>query len=130
MNRFLKILYIILGTICIVLGTLGVFIPGLPVTPFLLLASSLYLRSSDKLYNKLISNKLLGKYIVRYRQNKGMTIKTKIYSIIVMWFMIALSTLFLIEKVEIKLIVTAVGIIGSIVMGLVIKTVKLNNSKS
>ncbi len=130
MNRFLKILYIFLGTICIVLGTLGVFIPGLPVTPFLLLASSLYLRSSDKLYNKLISNKLLGKYIRRYRENKGMTIKIKIYSILMMWLMIAISAFFLIEKVEIKLILTAVGIIGTVVMGFVIKTVKLNNSKS
>jgi hypothetical protein len=130
MNRFLKILYIFLGTLCIVLGTLGVFIPGLPVTPFLLLASSLYLRSSDKLYNKLIRSKLLGKYIIRYRKNKGMTIKTKIYSLLLMWVMIAISTLFLIDKLEIKIIVAAVGIIGTVVMGFVIKTVKLSNSKS
>lgn len=130
MNRFLKILYIFLGTLCIVLGTLGVFIPGLPVTPFLLLASSLYLRSSDKLYNKLIRSKLLGKYIIRYRKNKGMTIKTKIYSLVLMWVMIAISTLFLIDKLEIKIIVAAVGIIGTVVMGFVIKTVKLSNSKS
>jgi uncharacterized protein len=125
MNKFLKILFVLLGTLCIALGTLGVFIPGLPVTPFLLLASALYLRSNERLYNKLIGNKFLGKYIIRYQKNKGMTLKTKIYSILLMWVMISVSVFFVIDDIVIKIIVVAVGLIGTVVMGFIVKTIEL-----
>lgn len=120
----LKILFIILGTICVLLGILGIFIPGLPTTPFLLLSAALYIRSSDKLYNKLINNKILGKYILTYQKNKGMTKKAKVYSISLMWIMISCSVIFFIKIFYVKAIVIAVGIIGTIIMGFVVKTVK------
>jgi uncharacterized membrane protein YbaN (DUF454 family) len=126
----LKIFLIILGTICISLGILGIFIPGLPTTPFLLLAASLYVRSSDKLYNKLINHKILGKYIYNYRKNKGITKKTKIYSIILMWVMISCSVIFFIKIFYVKIIVLTVGLIGTIIMGFVIKTVNLPDQNS
>ena len=68
MSYFYKVLLIILGTIFLGLGILGIFIPGLPTTPFLLLTAALYLRSSQRLYQKLISNKILGKYIQNYTE--------------------------------------------------------------
>ncbi|MDR2009864.1 MAG: YbaN family protein [Bacteroidales bacterium] len=126
----MKIFLIILGTICISLGILGIFIPGLPTTPFLLLAASLYVRSSDKLYNKLINHKILGKYIYNYRKNKGITKKTKIYSIILMWVMISCSVIFFIKIFYVKIIVLTVGLIGTIIMGFVIKTVNLPDQNS
>jgi len=130
MKGFLKTIFIFLGTICIALGILGIIVPGLPATPFLLLAAWLFLRSSDRLYNKLISNKLLGKYILRYQKNKGMTIKTKIYSILLMWSMITISVVFAIEAFEIRAIVVLIGIVGTVVMGFIIKTIKEENQKS
>ncbi|PKP21255.1 MAG: DUF454 domain-containing protein [Bacteroidetes bacterium HGW-Bacteroidetes-20] len=115
---------IFLGTISLGFGILGIFIPGLPTTPFLLLTASLYLRSSQKLYQKLIANKYLGKYIIRFNEEKGITKIGKIYSISIMWLMITLSVLFLIQLLIVKIIVISVGIIGTIVMGFLLKTIK------
>lgn len=124
MKKLVQILLIILGTISLGFGILGIFIPGLPTTPFLLLTASLYLRSSQKLYQKLIANKYLGKYIIRFNEEKGITKIGKIYSISIMWLMISLSVLFLIETLILKIVVITVGIIGTIVMGFLLKTIK------
>lgn len=120
----LKLLYIVLGSISLFLGVLGVFLPGLPTTPFLLLSAALYCRSSEKLYNKLLANKYLGAYIHTFRKNKGMTLRTKLFSLCIMWFMIALSSIFLIDSSAIIIAVLAVGITGTVVMGFIIRTVK------
>lgn len=124
MKTVAKILLIIAGSISLGLGVLGIFIPGLPVTPFMLLSAWLFFRSSQTLYNKLLNNRFLGKYIRNYRKNKGMTLKIKLWSIFLMWAMISISTIFMIEEMPIKLIVITVGLIGTIVMGFIIKTVK------
>ncbi len=120
----IKILYIVLGSLSVFLGIIGIVVPGLPTTPFMLLAAWFYIRSSDKLYNKLINNKFLGKYIYRYKENKAIPLSTKIYSILVMWLMIAFSVGFFINSIPAKIVVVATGIIGTIVMGFVIKTLK------
>lgn len=123
MSRFVKILFIFLGTISLVLGVIGIFIPGLPTTPFLLLTAALYVRSSEFLYNKLISNNFLSGYIRNYSEKKGISLRIKIYSISIMWLMITLSTLFLIDLYWVDILVIFIGFIGTIVMGFVLKTV-------
>lgn len=120
----IKIIYIFLGCLSVFLGVLGIIIPGLPTTPFLLLAAWFFLRSNNKLHKLLINNNILGNYIRKYENNKAISIRTKIYSIAIMWVMISLSTIFLIESNFIKVIVLIVGLIGTIVMGFVIKTFK------
>jgi uncharacterized membrane protein YbaN (DUF454 family) len=117
-----RILLIIAGSLFLALGALGVFIPGLPTTPFLLLAAGLYLRSSEKLHKRLINHRYLGKYIHRYHTRKGMSMRTKIYAILMMWAMIALSAWLFIDELCIRLLLLALGITGSIVMGFVVKT--------
>ena len=124
MKKLIQYFLIFLGTISLGFGILGIFIPGLPTTPFLLLTASLYLKSSQKLYQKLIANKYLGKYIIRFNEEKGITKIGKIYSISIMWLMITLSVLFLIESLILKIVVITVGIIGTIVMGFLLKTIK------
>jgi len=115
---------IILGTLSLFLGILGIFVPGLPTTPFLLLSASLYVKSSDKLYLKLINSKFLGKYIRNYRKNRGLSLKAKIRSLTIMWIMISCSVIFFIPNYHVKIIVLVVGLIGTYVMGFKIKTVK------
>jgi len=124
MNRFAKFLLILLGTISLALGVLGIFVPGLPTTPFLLLTAALYMRSSQKLYNKLIGNKYVGPYVVDFYQKKGMTLKEKVRALSLMWGMIFISTFFFIENKNIDLIVIGVGLIGTLVMGFVVKLSK------
>jgi uncharacterized membrane protein YbaN (DUF454 family) len=120
--NFLKILLIILGTLSLLIGIVGIVVPGLPTTPFLLLTAALYIRSSDKLYNKLISNKHLGKYIIEFQTRKALPMKTKIISLIMMWTMITLSCSFFLESVWIRIVVIALGIIGSVVMFFILPT--------
>ena len=73
-SKFLliRILWITLGSTFVAIGTIGIFVPGLPTTVFMILAAACYVRSSEKLYNWLIRNKTFGKYIKDYREGKGM----------------------------------------------------------
>jgi Uncharacterized protein conserved in bacteria len=118
-----KIILIVLGTLSLGIGIIGIVVPGLPTTPFLLLTAGLYVKSSDRLYQKLISNRYVGSYILEYQANKGMTKRAKLYAIGLMWAMITLSCLLFIHPLSIKLVVVAVGAIGTAVMGFVVPTV-------
>lgn len=120
-----KLLLIFLGTVSLAIGVIGIFVPGLPTTSFLLITAFLYARSSERLYQKLLSNKYVGPYITTFRKYKGMTLKSKISSISMMWLMIFISTYFFIPQQTVKLIVIGVGVIGTIVMGFVVRTVKI-----
>lgn len=119
----LKPILILIGTLSLCLGIIGIAVPGLPTTPFLLLTAGLYLRSSDRLYQKLISSKYFGSYITRYHASKGLTKRDKISAIITMWFMIGLSCLFFITSPNVRVIVLIVGLTGTVVMGWLIPTV-------
>jgi uncharacterized membrane protein YbaN (DUF454 family) len=125
----LKMLWIFLGTLSLVLGIIGIVVPGLPTTAFLLLAAWFYVRSSERLYQKLISNKYLGPYILDFREKKGMTRRTKIQAIGTMWVMITISCVFLINSLTVILIVVGLGIVGTVVMGIIIRTVDPGDKK-
>ena len=73
-----KYLLIISGTVSLLLGVIGIVIPVLPTTPFLLLSTFCYLHSSKSLYNWLINNKIFGKYIYNYVNFKAIKKNTKI----------------------------------------------------
>lgn len=81
----MKTICIILGTISLALGILGIFLPLLPTTPFLLLTATLYFRGSPRLYQWLLSHKHLGPYIRNFRENKAMPLRAKIISLLLMW---------------------------------------------
>ncbi len=87
----MKIVYIVLGSISLGLGILGIFLPVLPTTPFLLLAAGLYCKGSPKLYDWLLNNRYLGAYIRNYRENKAITLRNKVVSVATMWATILLS---------------------------------------
>lgn len=85
LNLATKIILNVIGTICVLLGILGAILPLLPATPFLLLASACYIRSSDRLYRRLTTNRYLGPYILNFREKRGLPLKAKVYSIILLW---------------------------------------------
>jgi uncharacterized membrane protein YbaN (DUF454 family) len=109
-----KILFIVLGAISLTLGIIGIFVPGLPTTSFVLLTAYLWARSSEKLYNKLLNHKFLGGYIRDFQ--KGVSVRTKIRSVSIMWTMILISSFVFIQNWYIRGILLLVGIIGTIVM--------------
>ncbi len=81
----MKLLFAILGVLSIALGVIGIFLPLLPTTPFLLLSAALFVRSSPRLYNWLMQNPVLGRYITNYRENKAIPLRAKYTSITLIW---------------------------------------------
>ncbi|MCG8572146.1 MAG: YbaN family protein [Spirochaetes bacterium] len=110
----LKIIYIALGTISLGLGIIGIFLPGLPTTPFLLLSAALYVRSSQRLYHWLIEHKWFGGYIKNFQERKAMTLKAKILSLFMMWSMIICSVVFFVNNIYIKYLLFGLAIVGTI----------------
>lgn len=102
-----KILFIILGIICSLIGTIGIFIPVLPTTPLLLLAAWFFVRSSDSLYGWLLNHKVLGIYIRSYIKYRGVDKKYKIFAIIMVWVTILFSTT-LVDKLILKVLLIAI----------------------
>ena len=84
----IRALLIILGTLCVALGVLGMFLPVLPTTPFLLLAAICYARSSERFYHWLMTNRWCGEYIRNYREGRGIPLKQKVLSILLLWLTI------------------------------------------
>ncbi|WP_455586720.1 YbaN family protein [Bacteroides sp.] len=108
----MKTLYIILGTISLTLGVLGIFLPLLPTTPFLLLTAALYFRGSPRLYQWLLNQKHLGPYIRNFRENKAIPLRAKIISLLLMWGTMLYCIFFLIPLVWVKalLFLIAIGV--------------------
>jgi len=127
--NLLKPILVSFGTMSLGLGIIGIVVPGLPATPFFLLSAGLYLRSSEKLYQKLLSNKWTGYYIIQYQTNKGLTKRSKIGAIVFMWSMIALSCLAFITSIPVKTGIIIAGLIGTFVMGFLIPTAHLSNDE-
>jgi uncharacterized membrane protein YbaN (DUF454 family) len=121
---FLKAIWIFLGCISLCLGVVGIFVPGLPTTPFILLTAYFFMKGSKKLHELLINNKILGPYILNYQNNKGLTKQQKIISISAMWIMIGLSSLVFIEPLYLKIVVGALGVLGTTVIWLFIPLAK------
>ncbi|WP_226085034.1 YbaN family protein [Mesobacillus sp. S13] len=94
MNFALKALLIIIGTLSIALGVIGIVVPLLPTTPLILLGAACYVKASDELYQKLIKNKWLGRYIKDFREKNGITLKNKVLSLSLMWISITGTILF------------------------------------
>ena len=117
-------LLIILGTLSLLLGLVGIFLPGLPTTPLVLLAAGLYSHSSRRLHLALLRSRLFGPRIRQYQKNKGLTKKEKIYSLSLMWGMILLSAVFFIDHLVVKVLVLLAGLYGSYVMGIRLPTVE------
>jgi len=123
LTKPVRILLISLGTIFIAIGVAGIFIPILPTTPLILLATALYARSSEKFYLWLLSNKIFGRHIKNYREKRGISIWVKVFTLSLLWVTISLS-IFLgteILWVRILLFIIAVGVTIHI---LSIKTLK------
>jgi uncharacterized membrane protein YbaN (DUF454 family) len=105
------------GLVCVVLGAIGIVLPILPTTPFLLAAAGCFCKSSTKMYNWLLNNKWFGDYIRNYREGRGLPLKTKITALAFLWITIGVSTVFFLNRLlppqfvlPIQLIMVAVAV--------------------
>jgi len=105
-------LWIIGGTVCVGLGILGIILPVLPTTPFLLLAAFCYGRGSMRFYHWLVNQSRLGDYIRSYQEGRGIPLKQKMMAIALLWLTIGFSIGFVVTTWWVKaiLVVVAVGV--------------------
>jgi uncharacterized membrane protein YbaN (DUF454 family) len=109
-NRAVRALLIIAGTVSLVFAAIGLVLPLLPTTPFLLLAVACYCRSSERLYTWLINNKWFGAYIKNYREGKGIPLKTKVFAVTVLWVTISISALVLVPILIVQVVLLVIAI--------------------
>jgi uncharacterized membrane protein YbaN (DUF454 family) len=105
-----KIFFIVIGTLSLGLGILGIFLPLLPTTPFLLLTAACYANSSENLLKKLLDNRYIGKYIIDYQKNKGIRKSVKIYVLSLLWATITVSIICFTGSIWIQILLGCVAV--------------------
>ncbi len=107
-----KLLLMSAGVLAVGLGVIGVFLPLLPTTPFLLLAAACFIRSSDKLYEWLTNHRWFGTYIKNYREHRATTRMTKVVTLALLWGTIGYTALVVFDGWQLRtlLLVVALGV--------------------
>ena len=103
-------IYIALAFTFIAIGIIGVILPILPTTPFLLLALWFFSKSSLRWKHWLLSNKLCGGYLKNYYNGNGIPLRTKAYIVTLLWTTISMSALCSTDKIWLKVILFTIAI--------------------
>ena len=119
-------LWLLAGHVSVLAGTIGIFLPLLPTTPFLLLAAVCYERSSPRLRQWLYANRYLRYYLDHYREGSGVPLAVKVQSLACLWLMLGLSALFLQQQcrqqppaftlVELLVCIALITLLGSLLL--------------
>ncbi|MEF9943734.1 MAG: YbaN family protein [Burkholderiaceae bacterium] len=107
---WLRGLLIAAGWLCVALGLLGVFLPLLPTTPFLLLAAACFARSSPRFHAWLLANRTFGPVIYQWEAKRTIPKKTKLIAIAMMLVMLSTSIVFFVRPLGLKLLLAALGL--------------------
>ncbi|HYD93701.1 MAG TPA: YbaN family protein [Noviherbaspirillum sp.] len=118
----MKILLNVIGSIAVVLAILGIFLPLLPTTPFLLLASACYLRGSERMHRWLRNHRLFGEYLRNFEDNRALPLRAKVVTLVLLWASMAYS-IFVVEMLLLKVMLLVIAI-GVTIMILRMKTLE------
>ena len=109
-SQTMRIVLVIIGTISVALGVLGIFLPLLPTTPFLLLATACYARSSTRFHSWILNNPILGEYIRNYTEKRALTRRTKITGITVLWLAMLATIAFVVSNWILRLVLLGIAV--------------------
>jgi hypothetical protein len=98
------------GAASLSVGAVGVFLPLLPTTPFLLIAAACFMRSSDRHYQWLISHKVFGPYIRNYREHGAVTRHAKIVTLGLLWGTMGITAFGFVDSLAVRVILAAIAI--------------------
>lgn len=124
MNKVRKMIYVIVGCISLLLGSIGILLPVLPTVPFLILTSYCFARGSSRFDTWFKSSKIYKKYLESFVTNKSMTLKQKIYTSTFADIMIAFP-LIILDNLYIKLFLISVVIFKYYYFTFKVKTIKV-----
>ena len=122
-EKTLKLIYIIFGTVSLVFAFIGVVLPIIPTTPFVLLSAACYYKGSERLHGWLSRNELFGPIIRDYEEHRGMRKATKIKALTIMWAAVLGSALLVLDTLKMRALVLVIAVIGTVSM-LRIKTIE------
>jgi len=116
-----KYFYLVSGFLLVAIGVIGIFLPLLPTTIFLILASVCFVKSSPRAHAWLRNHKVLGGYIDNYQNKTGLTVKSKVVNIVLLWISISVSAFLLTDELYIKILLFGIAV-GVTIHLLMIKT--------
>lgn len=99
-----------LGTVCVGLGVVGLFVPMMPGTVFLIVAAACFARASKRFYNRLLNSKALGPLIVEWQEHRSIPYKTKIFAIVFMAITFGISIYLVVRPLWLQLVLAAFGV--------------------
>jgi len=101
------------GSLSLLLGLIGVVLPGLPTTPFVLLAAACYAKASPRLHAWLLNHRLTGPMLRDWEAHRSLTRRTKTVAVVSMLLMVSLSIWSFRGRVVLQLVLLALGLIGA-----------------
>lgn len=107
-------LFLFLAWFFVLLGAIGIAIPILPTTPFLLLAVWFFSKSSQRFHKWILNHKILGEYVRSYQNGKGIPLKIKIRTILLLWLTIFISMYFVQDKIWLVIMLFVVAVLVSV----------------
>lgn len=110
--------FIVAGSVFLGLGVIGILIPILPTTPFLLLSAACYYKGSERLHRWMLNNRWFGSYIRNYREGRGIPLRTKAFIIALLWITITYSAVCVVSILvaQIALFIAAVAVTIHVLM--------------
>ncbi len=109
-SPWVRAFFLTAGTVALVLGLAGIFLPLLPTTPFVLLAAACYARGSRRFYEWLLANRTFGPIILEWRRHHSIPYRTKVTAIVLMSMTLATSIALFAEPLWLKGLLAALGV--------------------
>ncbi len=106
-------LWVIGGSLSLIIGLIGIIIPLLPTTPLVILAAFCFGKSSPALHQWLSTNKYFGRYIADYQSGKGVPLRIKIFAVLIVWTSV-LFTFTVIPLIYVKVFMIGVALFVTI----------------
>lgn len=122
-----KIIYVVVGIISLIFGTLGVILPVLPTVPFYLVSAYCFTRGSDKLNEWFAGSRLYKKHLESFKKGEGMELKTKIIILFAASTMLAIAFV-LSQSVHLRIFILLLIIVKYYYFIFRIKTIKKEKS--
>lgn len=109
-SKVLRLLLVVVGSLSVALGFIGVFLPILPTTPFLLLAAACYARASPRFYRWLMTNRWFGTYLRDWREGRGVPLRAKVVAVVSIVLTFGISIGFFVPLLPIKFLLVVIGV--------------------
>jgi hypothetical protein len=105
----MKLILNTIGCLAVLMAVIGIFLPLVPTTPFLLLASACFMRGSERMHRWLLHNPLFGEYLRNIEERKGIPLRAKLITLALMWMSLGFS-LFWVHDGLVQVILAAIGV--------------------